>query len=96
MHPVQISCVMPQSAHEDERITPVITEFMQLMNAQMGGCAVTVIPKPGSEIDLNVGLPVILPCIAASRVGSDISAALTKAKIGKFLYYHQTREHFNN
>ena len=77
---------MPQSAHEDERITPVMAEFMQLMNTQMGECAVSVIPKPGPEIDLNVGLPVILPCITASRVGSDISAALTKAKIGKFIY----------
>ena len=75
---------MPLSAHEDTRITPIIAEFMQILNTQSGGHAIDIIPKAGSEIN-NSLLPVILPCIAASRVGSDISAALTKAKIGKFV-----------
>ena len=74
--------MVPQSAHEDERISSIMAEFMQHVRSQMGASAVSVNTIPGPEIDISVGLPIILPCIAASRVGSDISAALIKANIG--------------
>ena len=80
---VDLSCVMPLSAHEDDRITPVMAQFMQQLNSQMEGSGVNVIQKQGSEMDLSIGSPLILPCIAASSVDSDVKAAVSKAEIGR-------------
>ena len=86
----RLVCVIPQSVREDDRVTPIMSELMQNVNSQMDGGTVDVINMPGPDIDINVGLPIILPCIAASRVGSDISAALTKARIGTFVFKHNS------
>jgi hypothetical protein len=74
--------VIPQSAHEDERNTAIMAQLMEHVNSGLGERALDVISVPGSSIDASVSLPIILPCVAASRVGSDISAALGKARIG--------------
>ena len=42
-------------------------------------------PKTGSDMDASFGGPVLLPCVAASRVGSDIAAAVNKAKLGQYM-----------
>ena len=80
--PAQFKCVIPQSAYDDGRIRSIMSQFMQNLNFLMEGYSLQVISKPGPEIDISVGLPIILPCVAASRAGSDISAALKKANIG--------------
>ena len=84
---VATTCTIPMSAHEDDRITPIISQFLEQVNGKLPKSpgileSLELDPVRGPEITADHPKPVILPCIAASRVGSDISAALTKAKIG--------------
>ena len=80
---VPLSCVVPQSAQEDQRINDVMSQFMEDVNFKMEGGAIEVITKPGPEIDHSNRLPVILPCCATGGVLSGTQSAFAKSKIGK-------------
>ena len=81
-----MTCVIPSAIHDDERITPIMAQLMQRVNSHIGQHPqLSLQPVPGSEIGLECHRPVFLPCIAVSRLGSDISAAINKANIGQCL-----------
>jgi hypothetical protein len=73
--------VVPRSAHTDPRLTGILEEFMRRVNAHMSGGTIDTRAVAGPSIDGRV--PVLLPCVAASAVASDIRAALSKADIGE-------------
>ena len=70
---VSTTCTIPMSAHEDDRITPIISQFMEQVNGKLPKSvgileSLELDPIRGSEITADHPKPVILPCIAASRV----------------------------
>ncbi len=79
--PTVPTLVLPRSSAEDDRVKPVFQELTQQLEHQ--GLRFQLTVKDGRDITHGDGI-VILPCIAASRVGSDLAAALDKAKLGEW------------
>ena len=79
--------MLPKVSHDDERVKPVFSQLMDLLRAR--GIIPNHVIKEGKDITHHDGI-VILPCIAASRVGSDLAAALDKAKLGEKTYSIRT------
>ena len=77
--------MVPQSAAEDDRLKPVMNQFRDRLKSHIDGGELEVVTRLGSEITLSTKSPIILPCITATGVGGDISAALGKADIGRRL-----------
>ena len=78
---VPFTCIVPQrEAHEEEKIKPLLSQFMQQMNARMrDDCKFKDIPMTESELTS----PLILPCIAEHRLKHFVGVTLGKAKISK-------------
>ena len=70
-------CIVPQPLYDDERIPSILHQFMDRIGSQK--IPVSVQPLPSGSI--QAGHQVIIPCIAASRVGSDLKAAVAKANL---------------
>ena len=77
---VQKQWIIPTEIHDDTRISAVMTQTMEKIDGPMRSLQ----PIPSSSISsISHGGRVLLPVIAASRVGSDIQAAVDKAKLGE-------------
>ena len=87
--------ILPQSSNDDERITPIF-ELLRARLERNVNLRFEVEVKNGRDVKRGDDGVVLLPCIAASRVGSDLNAAAEKAKISEagvpqrfylFIYY---------
>ena len=70
--------VVPSVLYNDERITQILHQLSKRVDSN-----IVVKPLDSSAITSSHSGRVLLPCIAASRIGSDLQAAVEKAKIGK-------------
>ena len=74
-------CVIPQDLYNDDRIHELLLDILR--RSSLPDLPITMVPKAGANIGAEDEGRVLLPVVAASRAHSDISAALSKAKISE-------------
>ena len=72
--------VMSLHSYEDPRISKLIQQVVKKLKGDR--THVQLLIKPHSSISTHDGV-VFLPCIAASRVESDVNTLLSKVKLGE-------------
>ena len=72
--------IIPEVLFTDDRLTTPLNQLAQKVHPKL-----ETKPVASSSITLSDKGNVVLPCIAASRIGSDLQAAYQRAALGKFI-----------
>ena len=77
---LEVTIVIPKISHDDQRVKPLIEQLTDSLKVKR--VKVDLLVKESSRITPQDGV-MILPCIAVSRVESDINAVCQTVQLGK-------------